>query len=284
LWFAYDYYIAFNKSIQLSICCEIFIVFLMSTPYNNSMNLQTALQQLPETDKNVIAVLSGGMDSSIATMLLVEKYGAERVFAVSYDYGQKQKEELKRAHNLCCELGIGHKVLDLSILGDIAKPVCANISGTDVDMPTIKDVLGDPQPPTYVPFRNMILISLTAATAEVQNAEYIFGGWQIHDEYGYWDTSQVFIDRINNTLQLNRKNTIKCVAPFSQLSKTEEIAICLEMSKIGLLEHTLTCYDPDDDGRSCGRCPSCSERVRAFMNMGRKDPVEYSIDIPWPAY
>src|SRR5690554_2287377 len=112
------------------------------------MNLKEALELLPATDKNVISILSGGLDSSIATMLLVEKYGVEQVSALSFDYGQKQKIELTKASEICASLGIQHKILDLSILGEIARSVCANISGTNVKMPTIQDVLGDPAPPT----------------------------------------------------------------------------------------------------------------------------------------
>ena len=51
------------------------------------MNLNEALDRLPDTNKNVLAVLSGGLDSSVMTMLLVKKYGADKVSAVSYDYG-----------------------------------------------------------------------------------------------------------------------------------------------------------------------------------------------------
>ena len=58
------------------------------------MNLEEALYSLPETDKNVLAVLSGGMDSSIMTMLLVEKYGASRVKAISYDYNKNRVKSL----------------------------------------------------------------------------------------------------------------------------------------------------------------------------------------------
>ena len=119
------------------------------------MNLNKALSILPDTDKNVVVVLSGGMDSSIVTMILTEKYGADKVVAISYNYGQKQVAELDRAASLCKVLGVSHKILDLPILGEIAKTISANISGTNVDMPTIKDVLGDPQPVTYFPFRNL---------------------------------------------------------------------------------------------------------------------------------
>lgn len=245
------------------------------------MDLNQALNNLPTTDKNVLAVLSGGLDSSVMTMMLVEKYGAKRVSAISYDYGQKQKIELDKASNLCKTLGIRHKVIDLSILGDIAKPMSANIGGTDIEMPDIKDVLGDPQPPTYVPFRNMILLSLTMSTAEVENASHVFTGLQVHDEYGYWDTSQKFVDSINAVASQNRTHKVEIVAPFSHLSKAQEIEICREMGKVDLLESTLTCYNPNKKGESCGKCPSCAERIMNFMKVGIKDPIPYSIEIPW---
>lgn len=244
------------------------------------MNLKQALNNLPNTDKNVLAVLSGGLDSSVMTMMLVEKYGVKRVSAVSYDYGQKQKVELKKASNLCKTLGINHKIIDLSILGDIAKPMSANIGGTDVVMPDIKDVLGDPQPPTYVPFRNMILLSLTMSVAEVAKASHVFTGLQVHDEYGYWDTSQKFVDGINSVASQNRTHKVEVVAPFSHLSKAQEIEICVEMGKVELLESTLTCYNPNEAGESCGKCPSCAERIMNFIKVGIKDPIPYSIEIP----
>lgn len=250
------------------------------------MNLNEALSSLPETDKNVVAVLSGGLDSSIMTMLLVHKYGKERVKAVSYDYGQKQREELNRAKAICSHLGIDHSVLDLSILGEIAKPISANIGGSDVKMPTIKEVLGDPQPKTYVPFRNMILLSLTMAKAEASNASHVFTGLQIHDEYGYWDTTGKFVDSINAVAAQNRNHKVKVEAPFSHLAKWQEINICKELDETGsgaleLLKHTLTCYNPNELGQSCGKCPSCSERIANFAKVGMIDPIEYSISIPW---
>lgn len=245
------------------------------------MNLSEALASLPDTDKNVLSVLSGGLDSSIMTMILVEKYGKERVVALSYDYGQKQKVELSRAAHLTQHLGIGHKVLDLGILGEIAKPISANIGGTGVSMPTIQDVLGDPQPKTYVPFRNMILLSLTLAQAEASSASHVFTGLQVHDEYGYWDTTQAFVDGLNHVAQMNRTHKVKIEAPFSLLSKYHEINICRELGKEELLKHTLTCYNPDSRGKSCGICPSCAERIMNFAKAGMADPIPYVTDIPW---
>lgn len=245
------------------------------------MKLSEALASLPDTDKNVLSVMSGGLDSGIMTMMLVEKYGADRVFAVSYDYGQKQKAELQKAASLCEQLNVGHKILDLGILGQIAEPISANIAGTSVKMPTIQDVLGDPQPKTYVPFRNLILLSLTMAQAEASKCSHVFTGLQVHDEYGYWDTTQKFVDSVNAVASQNRTHKVSVMAPFSLLSKYDEILIAKEMGKEHLLGSTLTCYNPDEEGNSCGRCPSCSERIQNFIKAGMKDPVPYSINIPW---
>ena len=167
------------------------------------MNLREARNKLPEVKENVAVILSGGMDSSIVTMMLARHYGPEKVFALTFNYGQKQYKECEKAKDLCRELGVPHRQLDIGYFGHLVQPISANISGSDVEMPTIKDVLGDPQPPTYVPFRNMMLLSNACAFAEVVKAEYIFCGLQVHDEYGYWDTSQSFVDALNGITALN---------------------------------------------------------------------------------
>lgn len=254
------------------------------------MNLEQAkklLPDLPDQKQNVVAVLSGGLDSTIMTYILAAKYGhrqdnpvMSRVYALSFDYGQKQKRELEMAAKTCSYLQIEHRVLDLSILGEIAKSISANIGGSEVAMPTIKDVLGDPQPKTYVPFRNMILNSLAFSFAEANKAAYVFTGLQVHDEYGYWDTTQKFVDSMNIVADQNRTHKVKLIAPFSHLSKYDEIIIAEEMGNVRY-DLTLTCYNPNEEGHSCGKCPSCSERIANFAKAGIKDPVPYSMDIPW---
>jgi 7-cyano-7-deazaguanine synthase len=236
--------------------------------------------KLPEADK-VVSILSGGMDSSIMTILLVKYYGAENVYPISFDYNQKQVVEVDRAKALCKEIKTAeHKTFDLSVLGEIAKPMCANIAGTDVEMPTIKDVLGDPQPVTYVPFRNMILLTLAMSYAETIDSNDVFTGLQVHDEYGYWDTTGPFVDSLNAVANQNRTHRVAIRAPFLQLSKIDELKICEGMDAISLLKHSLTCYNPKD-GKSCGKCPSCSERINSFMKLNLVDPIDYQVEIPW---
>ena len=245
------------------------------------MKVSEALNRLPETDKRVVITHSGGLDSSTAVILAVEKYGSENVVSIGYNYGQKQSIELEKASELCELLGVAREVIDLGILGNIVRNVSANIAGTDVEMPTIKDILGNPQPPTYVPYRNTIMFSLTAAFAEANQASHIICGLQVHDEYSYWDTTQRFVDGINSIFEMNRSWPLELVAPFSDLSKTQELKLLDEMGKISLLSHSLTCYNPDSNGSSCGRCPSCAERIKSFMDMRMVDPIPYQMEIPW---
>ena len=244
------------------------------------MTSNEALALLPDVNGCVV-ILSGGMDSTIAMRLAVEKYGKDNVSALTFYYGQKQKREIEMAKMSTHMLGVKHRVVDASFLGDISKGFSANVD-TDMAMPTIKDVLGDPRPKTYVPNRNMILMSIAAAFAETQNVDTVVCGLQVHDEYGYHDTTQRWVDKVNDLLSENRIIKIKLTAPFSKLSKYEELKILQELDgNLTLASFTLTCYNPDDQHRSCGVCPSCSERIANFAKVGTYDTIEYSKTIPW---
>lgn len=244
------------------------------------MKASEALELLPDTTGCVV-ILSGGMDSTITMRLAVEKYGKANVSALTFNYGQKQKREIDMARATTHMLGVKHRIVDASFLGEISKGFSANVD-TEMEMPTIKDVLGDPRPKTYVPNRNMILMSIAAAYAETQNVDTVLCGLQVHDEYGYHDTTQRWVNKVNDLLSENRIIKIKLVAPFSQLSKFDELNILQELDgNVDLTLFTLTCYNPDTDGNSCGKCPSCSERIANFAKVGIKDPVPYSISLDW---
>jgi 7-cyano-7-deazaguanine synthase len=235
---------------------------------------------LPDVN-NVVIILSGGMDSTIAMRLCVERYGSDNVKALTFNYGQKQKIEIEKAKESTALLSVEHKIIDASFLNDISTGFSANVD-PDIKMPTIKEVLGDPTPLTYVPNRNMILLSIAAAYAETKNINTVICGLQVHDEYSYWDTTQSFVDKINTVLNENRKIKINIVAPFSLLSKKDEIKLLYEVDgNIDLLKHTITCYNPNEKGESCGKCPSCSERIKNLADCGYEDLIPYSINIPW---
>ena len=240
---------------------------------------RTAALNSAPPDRSVV-ILSGGMDSTIAMRLCVERLGPDKVKALSFNYGQRQVIELERAAASTKLLGVEHEIVDLNFISRFGKGFSANIDPS-MEMPTIQDVLGDPQPKTYVPNRNMIMLSIAAAYAETHNCKFIVTGLQVHDTYGYWDTTQGFVDSMNSVLSQNRHNKIRIVAPFVDISKTKELKILNVLDgNYDLLQHTITCYNPKD-GISCGQCPSCAERIGAFISVGGIDPIPYAIDIDW---
>lgn len=228
---------------------------------------------------NKVIVLSGGLDSTILMYKIVAEFGADKVFALTFDYNQKHKVELEKAKALCLKLGVNHKIINIDFLSDISKDVCALSGDSNIQVPTIKEVLGNPQPVTYVPNRNMILASIGLAYAETIQADSVYCGLQTHDMYSYWDCSTEFVDALNNVSMLNRKNKINVLAPFISMSKYEEILIGSNLNVD--FSSTLTCYDATSDGISCGVCGSCSERIFAFAKAGFPDPIPYSKEIDW---
>jgi 7-cyano-7-deazaguanine synthase len=240
----------------------------------------------------VVVSLSGGLDSTTLLYLMVKKFGKENVHAISYNYNQRHGDvELEQAKKTAQKLGVVHKLIDISFLGEMTKGVSAMVKG-NVATPTMEDVLGEPQPVTYQPFRNLILASLTAAYAESIGANGIALGIQRIDSYAYWDVSPEFYDAVGGVFKLNRKHQIFFIAPFITLSKVEEIKLGGELGidygstwtcYQGIIDKEETFYEDEPAGgknpkirkhfQPCGTCPSCFERRESFKKAGVRDPV-----------
>jgi 7-cyano-7-deazaguanine synthase len=238
------------------------------------MNSKDLLASLPEAE-SVVSVLSGGLDSSVLTYLLTKAY--KRVEVLSFSYGQRHGDrELDCARSTCEILGLNHQTYALPCLGINRSALAKN----KVVMPTIKQVLGVAQSPTYVPNRNRILADLAVSYAEDNDCTKVFLGLQCHDEYQYWDCSPHFVKKMNEVSLLNREHYVELVAPFINFSKQQEILIGKDLGVD--FSKTWTCYSgPDDQGRACGKCPSCSERIMNFAKAGFADLVPYAVDLDW---
>jgi len=237
---------------------------------------------LPETlldGQKVVSVLSGGLDSTTLTHLLVQRYGKEKVVAITFNLGQKLDIEIEKAKITCALLEIPHKILDIGFLGEEVASVCS-LARNGLEVPHIKDTLGDPQCSTYWPYRNLTLLSIGLGVAEANNARYVFYGAQGNDAYQYWDTVPEFLVRLNSISDLNRRHPITILAPFIPFDKADEIKWGIEIDVD--YKNTWTCYNgADKDGRPCGTCPGCSDRVVHFMKAGVRDSYDYQIDIDW---
>ena len=218
--------------------------------------------------KKVIS-LSGGLDSTVMAYWLVDKYGAENVLPVTYFYGQKNGIEIKSARLTCEKLKIPYKCIDISFLGDLCKNV-SSLSGTStIDVPDAADVPTHMIPSTYIPYRNLIMLSVSMAYAESHGADEVYISSQLTDIH--WDSQINFVDALNEVSILNIEQPIMVKAPFVSYSKADEIRIGIKLNVP--FEDSWSCYDPQFLSQPCQVCTACVKRKESFEEAGVIDPV-----------
>jgi len=227
-------------------------------------------------DRKAVVLLSGGLDSAI-TLAIANNEGF-RCYALTFRYGQRHRKEIEAAKKVACSLKtVEHRTIniDLADLGGSA------LTDSAVEVPKDRAELGnsDKIPPTYVPARNTIFLSYALAWAEVLSAFDIFIGVNTTDYSGYPDCRAEFIAAFEKTANLataaavEKKGKFQIQTPIINMTKAE---IILTGTKLGVdFSLTHSCYDPDKQGRSCGRCDSCRLRLKGFAEAGLKDPIEY---------
>lgn len=219
-------------------------------------------------NKKAICILSGGMDSTLASYL-AKKDGYE-IIAVHFNYGQRtQDRELKAFRDICNDLGILEKYeIDIPFFTQIGASALTDMS---IDVPTGGIEAGVPI--TYVPFRNGIFLSITAAIAEKEGATAMYIGVVQEDSSGYPDCTDSFISDMTKAINQGTKDEtkIEIITPLVHLSKAE---IVQEAVKLNVpLEHTWSCYKEENE--ACGVCDSCRLRLNGFKIAGVTDPIKY---------
>ena len=216
---------------------------------------------------NAVILLSGGMDS--ATTLALAKRDGFTCYALSIRYGQRHAVELEAAAGVAKALGaVEHKVVELDLRAFGGSALTADIE-VPKDRPA--EHIGDGIPPTYVPARNTIFLSLALGWAEVLGAFDIFIGATAVDYSGYPDCRPEYLSAFEKLANLataagvEGRGSFRIHAPLLHLSKAEIIATGESLGVDFSMTHS--CYDPAPDGTPCGRCDACRLREKG---LGRK--------------
>lgn len=228
----------------------------------------------------VVVPISGGMDSSVLLHLAASRY--DKIISVNYDYGQKHRDKEINCASFQIEsldMPVDSLHLKLPFFRDICQ--VSSLLNNKVAVAKAKDVMGDPQTVNYVPYRNLMLLSISLAIAENYGASTVFhGAAQADSVAGFWDGSDEFLEQINKVSSLNRRNRITVQAPLIDKSKAEIIKLGV---KLGVnFSQTWTCYEGEEI--ACGECTACSLRIKGFIDAGFIDPLPYRIAIPWEKY
>lgn len=219
-----------------------------------------------------VVLFSGGLDSS--TCLAIARAEGFAPHALSVRYGQRHAAELESARAVAAALGVPLKTVELDL-----RAIGGSALTADLEVPKDQPI-GGAIPITYVPARNTVLLALALGFAEVIGAEDLYLGVNAIDYSGYPDCRPAFVAAFE---QLANVATAAAVegrarytvhAPLMKLSKAE---IVQRGTALGVPYHlTLSCYDPDEARRACGRCDSCRLRAQGFRDAGLADPTIYA--------
>ena len=218
-----------------------------------------------------VILLSGGLDST--TVLAIAKSQGYDCYALSFDYGQKQRSELDSSISIAKKSNvIEHRIMKIS-LSDIGGSALTDQS---IDVPKYSE--SDEIPITYVPARNTIFLSFALAWAEVVDCQTIFIGVNALDYSGYPDCRPEFIEAFENMANLATKKSIEgdriqIKTPLIRMTKAEIIKKGLGLGVD--YSETTSCYDANTLGEACGECDACVLRKIGFENANVKDPTRY---------
>jgi 7-cyano-7-deazaguanine synthase len=220
--------------------------------------------------RRAIVLLSGGLDS--ATTLALAMAEGFACHALSFRYGQRHAVELAAAARVARMLGVAeHRTITIDL---------AAFGGSALTDPAIAvpEAPSEGIPVTYVPARNTIFLAYALGWGEVLGARDIFVGVNAVDYSGYPDCRPEFIAAFEQMANLATKagvegDRFRIRAPLIDLTKADivrkGIAAGLDYSL------TVSCYQPDDAGRACGRCDSCRLRRAGFEAASVADPTRY---------
>lgn len=197
-----------------------------------------------------LVVFSGGQDST--TCLFWAKREFEKVYALSFIYGQRHSREVDLAKEIAHKAGVEFEVMDVSFIGRLGRN-----SLTDPSMEMDREKPVDSYPNTFVPGRNLFFLSIAAVYARERGVRHIVTGVSQTDFSGYPDCRDAFIKSLNVTLNLAMDEQFVLHTPLMWIDKAGTWALADELGVLELVrDETLTCYN-GVQGQGCGHCPAC---------------------------
>ncbi|MDM7999842.1 MAG: 7-cyano-7-deazaguanine synthase QueC [Dehalococcoidia bacterium] len=234
-----------------------------------------------------VVLLSGGLDST--TVAAFAKAAGYELVALTFDYGQRHRAELKAARKVARIMGVRHEVVDLPAM----KKLCSYSALTSghLQVPRGRRLAGPIRdiPPTYVPLRNTVFLTLGAALLEstilslIDHREVepkgvsasLFIAANAVDYSGYPDCRPEYFQAMQRALTQGTKLgcqygiTISVETPVLHMSKADIVRLGIKLG--APFEHTWSCYEGGDI--PCGSCDSCLLRARGFAGAGIRDPL-----------
>lgn len=221
-----------------------------------------------KTDNDTaLVVLSGGQDSTTCLYWALDRYGPDRVSALTFDYGQRHRIELECAERVAAAAGVPWTLLPIDTFAALGGDA---LTDTDIDVAqAYDDDTGLPN--TFVPGRNLIFLTFAAAWAWPRRIGNVVTGVAQTDYSGYPDCREETIRSLERTIRLGMECEMRLQAPLMNLSKKETVELARGLGAIDAMALTHTCYNGKRP--PCGICAACELRARGFAEAGIDDPL-----------
>lgn len=226
-----------------------------------------------------LVLFSGGQDSTTCLAWALDRY--EHVETIGFDYGQRHHVELDcrpavinslrhQFPHWAARLGEDH-LLDLKLLGQI--------SDTALTQDKAIEMQASGLPSSFVPGRNLIFLSFSAAIAYRRGLDVLVGGMCETDYSGYPDCRDNTLKAMQVALSLGLDSKLTVETPLMWLDKADTWAMANTLGGQALVEllvqETHTCYVGDHHTRhpwgfGCGKCPACELRARGWSLYSQK--------------
>lgn len=236
----------------------------------NGLNFKT---MQGNTYRKKLIICSGGLDS--ISMALMETQDANaKITLMTFDYGQKAKNELMSVKNFADRHNIEFHIEDISALSPIFGKNQLTDENTDIEDIYHKDVV--------VPLRNALFLQIAMIYAYTHEYDEVILGSHMDDceeqdgERLFPDCSPEFFKAFElasdfGTFRRQKKVKIK-TASLLGLGKKELLKRAYEINKEDLFL-SWSCYKSEE--KQCGECDSCKNRKKAFEEAGIKDETKY---------
>jgi 7-cyano-7-deazaguanine synthase len=212
-----------------------------------------------------IALLSGGLDSAVATASFAAAPGHLLVACLFCDYGQRARHRERAAvERLTARLGCLLRIVELPWLGALAQQARATLLPGTGALP-----VGTPERPgdaasaaaVWVPARNAVLVAIAAAHAEAIGADVVIAGFNREEAATFPDNSAAFLAAGSAFLGHGTRRGVQLTSPTIDLDKAGIVARAKAMGFTA--DDVWSCYDGGE--APCGRCESCQRSQRHWQ-------------------
>ena len=210
-----------------------------------------------------LVLLSGGQDSTTCLFWAKKKFG--RVEAVSFDYGQRHRIELKSAAKIALLAGVKHTVINVKEFEAIK-----NSALTDKKIKLGgKDRINKDLPSTFVPGRNILFLTIAASLAYTKKIHNLVIGVSQVDYSGYPDCRQGFMKSMRKSLSLGMEYPVKIHTPPDTQNKKTDRATGKKARASEI--HEIHPYMLSGDEKTLRHMPGVRLREKGFREAGIKD-------------